>query len=245
MSYDPVATLAAFADEHGITYPLLSDEGSEVIERLGLLNEHIEEMQAHAGRPVEPKHHGLPYPGTFVLSEDGVVIDKHFEVSHRVRPSGLSLLEDLGGGDLVERAVVDEACSDGVRVAAWLGSAHYREMQIQRVHLTVDIPEDLHVYGEPIADGYVPLTFELGPEGSVTPTGKPELPEPAPFRVEGLDERFVVHRGRLEVALPFRVEAQVTDVEVTLTARFQACTDTVCHPPAALTLRLPQTARNP
>lgn len=242
MSYDPVATLAAFADEHGITYPLLSDEGSQVIEQLGLLNEYIEVMQAHEERPIEPKHDGLPYPGTFVIDEDGVVIDKQFEANHRVRPSGLSLLEDLGGSDLIERAIVDEAGSDGVRVAAWLGSAHYREMQIQRLHLTLDIPEDLHVYGEPIPDGYVPLTFELGPGGSVTPTGKPELPEPQPFRLEGLEERFVVHRGRLEISLPFRVEAQVAYVEVTLTAQFQACSDTVCHPPKQLTLRLPQTA---
>jgi hypothetical protein len=244
MSYDPVATLAAFADEHGITYPLLSDQGSQVIEQLGLLNEYMEVMQAHAGRAVEPRHDGLPYPGTFVLNEDGVVIDKHFEVTHRVRPSGLSLLEDLGGSDLIERAIVDEAGSDGVRVVAWLGSAHYREMQIQRLHLAVDIPEELHVYGEPIPDGYVPLTFELGPEGSVTPMGKPDLPEPRPFRIEGLHERFVVHEGRLEVTLPFRVEDQVSSVEVTLTVQFQACTDTLCHPPAQLTLHLPQTAQN-
>lgn len=245
MSYDPAATLAAFAVTHGIAYPLLSDEGSRVIEQLGLLNQHIEAMQAHDGRPVEPRHDGLPYPGTFVLDEYGVVIDKQFEVAHRARPSGLSLLEDLGAGDLIEPAIAAEGGSDGVRAAAWLGSAHFRAMQTRRLHLTVDMPEGIHVYGEPVPDGYHPLAFELGPVGAVVPVGQPQLPEPRPFRIEGLDERFVVHEGQIEVVLPFRVAARVSDVEVTLKITFQACTDTQCYPPTQLQLGLPLSVQDP
>lgn len=244
MSYDPVATLARFAHEHGVTFPLLSDEDSQVIARLGLLNEHIEAMQAYVNRPVETKHAGLPYPGTFILDNHGIVTDKQFEVAHRVRPSGLSLLEDLGGGDLIDHQVSDEADADGIRVAAWLGSAHYREMQIQRLHVIIDIPDDLHVYGEPIPDGYIPLSFALGPVGSVKSVDEPALPAPRPYQIEGLNEQFLVHSGRLEVTLPFWVEAQVTAVDVTLTVRFQSCTDTVCNPPVQLTLHLPQTAKD-
>ena len=38
ISYDPPATLASFSRRHGITFPLLSDVGSEVITRYGILN---------------------------------------------------------------------------------------------------------------------------------------------------------------------------------------------------------------
>ena len=46
VSYDSVATLSAFADKHGITFPLLADEGSVTIRALGLLNEHLEQQHA-------------------------------------------------------------------------------------------------------------------------------------------------------------------------------------------------------
>ncbi len=38
ISYDPPQVLAAFAKQHGIKYTMLSDVGSKVIERFGLLN---------------------------------------------------------------------------------------------------------------------------------------------------------------------------------------------------------------
>src|SRR5437667_284394 len=38
MSYDPPEILAAFSRQRGITFPLLSDIGSETIKRYGILN---------------------------------------------------------------------------------------------------------------------------------------------------------------------------------------------------------------
>src|SRR5687767_8478227 len=86
VSYDPVPVLAKFAERHGITFPLLSDEGSLVIERLGLLNAHNEQQAAHYGLAVTDRHDGLPYPGTFLLDEQGRVVEKRFEQSYLVRP---------------------------------------------------------------------------------------------------------------------------------------------------------------
>ena len=45
VSYDPVGVLARFAEQHDISYTLLSDEGSRVITDLGLLNQHVAEQQ--------------------------------------------------------------------------------------------------------------------------------------------------------------------------------------------------------
>lgn len=38
ISNDPAERLAAFAQEHGITFPLLPDEGSAVIRAFGIMN---------------------------------------------------------------------------------------------------------------------------------------------------------------------------------------------------------------
>ena len=50
ISYDSVDVLAGFAREHGISFPLLSDEGSRVIRELGLYNEHLAEQARFYGR---------------------------------------------------------------------------------------------------------------------------------------------------------------------------------------------------
>ena len=43
ISYDSVETLAAFSRQRGITFPLLSDAGSETIKRYGILNTVVDE----------------------------------------------------------------------------------------------------------------------------------------------------------------------------------------------------------
>src|SRR5438132_11833473 len=80
--------LAAFAEKRGITYPLLSDEGSHTIRALGLLNEqHLVEQHAFYGIKTRDDQRGVAYPGTFVLDKRGIISEKHFEQSYRVRPT--------------------------------------------------------------------------------------------------------------------------------------------------------------
>lgn len=222
-----------------MTYPLLADEGSVVIERLGLLNQHIVEQQAHFGKPVEDKHHRLPYPGTIVVDEHGIVTDKWFEESHQVRPSAVSLLADVAGAAAILPVRSDENEAHGIRVAAWLGTDHYRPLQVQRLQVAVDIPEELHVYGDPVPDGFAPLHFELMPREVVEAHHPVRIPDPRPFEMVGFEERFFVHEGRLDLVLPFVIRPETGEVEVELAVGFQACSHTVCHPPTTLVLRLP------
>jgi peroxiredoxin len=50
ISYESVEVLADFTRKYGITFPLLSDEGSNVIRALGLYNEHLAEQARFYGR---------------------------------------------------------------------------------------------------------------------------------------------------------------------------------------------------
>ena len=68
--------------DHGVTidFLLLSDPGSRVIGRYGLLN---------------PEGRGWPHPTTFVLDKRGVVHWKFVETDYRVRPTNEQILEAL------------------------------------------------------------------------------------------------------------------------------------------------------
>ena len=74
--YDPQETLRAFSDRWGIEFPLLSDVGSVVIQRYGILNREA----------VGSRVSGIPYPGTFILDPSGRVVDRVFDLQlHELR----------------------------------------------------------------------------------------------------------------------------------------------------------------
>jgi hypothetical protein len=229
--------LADFAAEHGVTFPLLADRGSRVIERLGLLNQHVAAQQAHYGMPVSERHDRLPYPGTFMLDESGVVVERRFEQSYRVRPSGTTLFEDLLGTAVGDPQVSAQAAAPGVRAVAWLDTATYRPQQELRLRVAIEVDAGLHLYTAPTPDGFTALEVGLeGPEGLIS--GSPPLPAGEPFTVAGLDERFNVVEGRIETVVPFRIESYQGPVTLQVRLRHQACSDRVCHAPGELRLAL-------
>ena len=65
ISYDSPEILKRFREAgSGITFPLLSDEGSKVIRSFGILNEEV---------PAGTQFAGIPYPGTFMVDPSGHV----------------------------------------------------------------------------------------------------------------------------------------------------------------------------
>ena len=83
ISYDSVNIVKAFADREHIGFPLLADPESKVIRSYGILNETVAK---------ESPSFGIPYPGTYVLNDRGVVIAKYFEDDYRVRDTAESIL---------------------------------------------------------------------------------------------------------------------------------------------------------
>lgn len=68
LTYDPADTLAQVADRRGLSMTLLSDEGSIAIDAFGVRD------------PIysDPDHlaYGVPYPITFVIDREGVIVAK-------------------------------------------------------------------------------------------------------------------------------------------------------------------------
>ena len=84
--YDSPADLARFTGKHKITFPILSDEGSEAITALGLLNTEM---------PEGTKYYGVPYPGVFLLDSDNQIVAKYAEKDYRARPLFTDILEGV------------------------------------------------------------------------------------------------------------------------------------------------------
>jgi len=243
ISYDSPAVLGAFAEKYGIRYPLLADEGSVAIRRLGMLNERVAEHHAFYGVPMRDDVYGVPYPGVFVLDEQGTVVERRFEDSYRVRETAVGLLEAAFGEISGSHGTEARAAGDGVTARAYLDSPTYRVMQRLRLTVELQVGPGLHVYGQPIPDGYTPLTVEVAPiDGLVV--GVTEAPAPTPLQVAGLDERFVVYDGAVKLTVPLTFGQAAGDLTLEVVVRYQACSATDCQPPGEIRFALPVTVLN-
>jgi hypothetical protein len=230
--------LAGFAEKYGITFSLLSDEGSVVIRRLGLLNEQVRQHHEFYGVQWREDAAGVPYPGAFLLDERGIITEKRFISSYRMRETGAGLLEVGFGVEAAAHGPEARARGEGLAVRAYLDSDTYRTMQRLRLTVELAIEPGLHVYARPVPEGFVPLTVQVAPIDGVE-VGELEGPEPEPFRVEGLDEQFFVYEATLKVGLPLTFTKRVGDQTVAATVRYQACSATDCLVPQAIRLDLP------
>ena len=150
ISYDSLEILEKFSREHHIGYSLLSDTGSHVIRRLGLLNPTVQQDHAFYGIAPNPRHVDLPYPGVFVLDEHGTVTLKRFHESYRVRDTGGNLVSQVIGDTAGSTSAQGQEDPDGVRIRAWTDSPTYAWFQQLRLTVEVTIPEGFHVYGRPV-----------------------------------------------------------------------------------------------
>ena len=231
VSYDDREALAAFAEAQRIPFPLLCDVGSQVIRAYGILNTQV--------GPDEVPFYGIPFPGTYVLDESGVVVEKFFPRHIANRECADAVLESSLGRILIgedePRATGGE---DGIRItAAFHGGGGTLKSGIRRrVVVRFELPEGLHIYGEPVPEGLVPATVTVhGPEGFIGE--KMEAPPTTPLRLDEIDATLHVWSGTVDLAVPVWANSKVIDVlddhrdeiiRLEVEVRYQACSDTAC-----------------
>jgi hypothetical protein len=213
---------------------LLSDIDSEVIEAYGILNTQIE--------PGDAFLEGIPYPGSYVTDEDGIVVAKFFHDTYKKRDSPELLIDAaLGEVQLDDAALRVDNAAEGegeVRITVAVQGGKGTIRQGIRRHLVVrfELDEGLHIYGEPVPEGMVPTTVTVeGPPGLVAE--EPILPPTEPLRLEGMDVELAVWSGRVDIVVPFyptgelASEVRPLDMDsatLDVTVRYQACDDQTC-----------------
>jgi hypothetical protein len=223
--------LRAFAQRRRIGFPLLSDPGAALAERLGLLD------RTFVGDA------RVPYAGSFLLDGAGLIQDKFFETDTEYRRTAASILA-LGGPDGAG-AQGRTASARRFTARAWSSNDVVAPGQRLTLGVEIDLQPGHHAYA-PGARGYrgLELALDADPLFEFSPA---RLPPPRPLFFAPLNETVPVFEGRVELqrdatqrfraALPGLARAEEMAHAVTGTLRYQVCSDRLCDPPGALPLR--------
>jgi hypothetical protein len=232
ISYDPPPVLKAFAAARGITFPLLSDSGSAIIKRYGLLNTTLEP---------DSRFYGVPFPGTFIVDRRGVVRSRHFERAYQERNTVASILVARGDSATGPRVDVE---TPHLTLSAAISDAEVAPGE--RIALTFEITPrpGMHVYA-PGAHSYQVVRVTLDPQPWLR-VHEMTYPASEIYHFAPLDERVEVYQRRFrlvqEVTILATPEAQkilAGQDRLTLAGRlaYQACDDKVCYTPQEVPVR--------
>ncbi len=234
ISYDDADALAAFAEAQGITYTLLSDRGSAVIRSYGILNTNV--------APHEVPFYGIPFPGTYVVDEDGRVVAKYFPRHITMRESADTFVDSaLGRVFIGEDEPRQSAQDDDVRIdVAFHGGTSLRTGLKRRIVVRFDLPEGVHIYGKPVPDGMVATEVEVtGPDGLMVE----ELVQPPtePFEIQGMGVSLEVWSGTVDLVVPIWAHERLApfivppdgpqSATIQVMVRYQACDEQACRLP--------------
>lgn len=231
VTYDPVGVLADFSARRMISFPLLSDAGSAVIKRYGILNTTVDSGNALFG---------YPFPGTLVVDRQGVVTSRFFEPSYQERNTVSSLLVRLGHQVAVRATnisspqleltsyLTDEAAAPGTRFSAVLD---------------IEPAPRVHVYA-PGVKWYRPIVLTIQPQPGLI-IRDAHFPESEDYYFEPLDEHVAVYQSPFRIVQDLMIDPSpagqaalkaAPSVTITGTLAYQACDDRICFNPQTVPL---------
>ena len=261
ISYDSTEVLNDFAEQRGITFPLLSDKDSAVITEFGILNTVVAEglgpnrdnpevvasvhkyvaASVFDSIPLRQMINGTPFPGTFMLDANGRVTSRYFEEFYRERSTTSNILLKAGIG-LTPIAAI-EGTTAQLKFTAYPSDTSVTNGT--RFSLAVDVEPhpNMHVYA-PGAEkmGYRAGGFNMYPSDLVR-FEPANFPDSEIYHFEPLDEYVPVYQEKFTLLQEAVVNASAEAEEImeeldalTLSGSFdyQACDDAICYPPASV-----------
>lgn len=192
ISYDSEKILKFFADRHHITYPLLSDPGSKIIESYGVLNAEATGMQK-----------GFARPGYFFIDSSGVIREKFFEAKYRERLTGNSIISKL----FPELGEEVTSTIEAPNLQLALGQSDRTAVPGTRITLTAEVhlAPEMHVYA-PGVQGYKPinLNIDAAPEIELKPV---IYPSSKVLFLAAINERVPVFEGTFRIRQDVKVSS--------------------------------------
>ncbi len=232
VSYDSVAVLKSFADRQHITYSLLSDSESKIIQSFGILNETVTPGTTT---------YGIPYPGTYILDSQGKVVSKHFEDDYRERTSATDILVREFGKSLDGAGGVAEGKQ--LRLITAASTQVARPGQRIVLSLKIELKPGMHVYA-PGVQGYIPISWKLA-DGASAKQHAFSYPASQIMHLKAINETVPVYRGLVQMTreITFGPEAALkplvgsnSELIVKGSFRYQACDERTCYLPETVPL---------
>jgi hypothetical protein len=231
ISYDSPETLKKFADSRGIRFPLISDAGSAIVKRFGILNE-----QQEPGTRL----YGIPHPGTFIVDRKGVVTSRFFEEAYQERYTAAAILAAQGANP--SGAAVSAETSH-LSMTATISDATVAPGERISIVVSITPRSNMHVYA-PGKHDYRVVRLSVDPQAWLR-VQETQYPPSEIYHFKPLNERVEVYSKPfrliqdvtiLATAEVQKVLATMATVTIAGTLEYQACDDTVCFNPARVPL---------
>jgi len=256
ISYDSSQILADFSKRQGITYPLLSDVGSATIRRYGILNTVIEEALGPNGKDpavladlqryvtvtqASERFRGIPFPGTFMLDQQGRVTARFFEDYYWERHTVSSIMLRVGGAKTLVQAI--QASTEHLDVKAYPSDPSASLGTRFSLAVEVTPKPSMHVYA-PGATGYRVITLNIEPQPHVR-TMPVQYPASEVYYFKPLNERVPVYQKPFTLVMDVVADATPearkalagkSELVVDGTLEYQACDDKLCYNPVSIPL---------
>jgi len=224
ITYDSMAILADFSRRRGITFPLLSDQGSATIKSYGLLNTTVDAASTN---------YGIPFPGTFLVNRQGVVSARFFEEAYQERNTVASILLKLG--DPGHEIDVQRITTEHVEITTYLSDQVVAPGTLFSVVVDVTPRRGMHVYA-PGQHSYKVIALRLDAQPLLLarplqyPASEIYVFKPLNERVEVFQEPFRLVQNVALSASPDarKALASVKTLSITGALEYQACDDKVC-----------------
>ena len=245
ISNDTVERLADFAEQHGITYSLLSDEDSTVIRAFGIMNTLIRPDEG-----MDNHYYGIPYPGTYITDQAGIVVDKDFHQHHSRRLSGRGLLHRVLGTLPEQYADTPEVISESNEVT-FTTSLVDPTIMLEVISVLVcrlHIAAGRHIYAPGAPEAFTPASLQFHGEG--IRFGEPAWPQPQQLNMTDLNIQVPVYEQEVTISVPVTATSSLihlghdleqSSAKITIVCTYQACDELSCGLPATIesTLTVP------
>jgi len=211
-----------------MSYPLLSDKGSAVIRKFGILNANVPDGLFFSG---------IPFPGDYLLNPDGAVREKYFLPDYQTRPTASEVvLKDFGGSVGDDPTTVQ---AEDVRAKISLSDRKAVAGAQLGIAVEFEVGPGWHIYGQPLPEGYTPTSVVF--DDDIVTTQKLAMPKPSPVRFAALNETLMVYEGSFKATGNVLLKQKLTPGEYKLkgTMNFQECNDLECKIPQAARFEIP------
>jgi peroxiredoxin len=230
ITYDSPAIMADFSRRRGITFPLLSDPGSQTIKGYGILNTTVASGTTN---------YGIPFPGTFLIDRTGTVTSRFFEEAYQERNTVSTIMIALGNAKTPAAARRIE--TDHLDITTYVSDEVVAPGSLFSVVLDVKPKTGIHVYA-PGANDYkiINLRFDANPILATRPL---QYPASEIYHFKPLNERVPVFQKPFRLVQSMAVSTSadaraalkgVKTVTISGTLEYQACDDRLCFNPRSI-----------
>jgi len=256
ISYDSEEILAAFSQQHGITFPLLSDVGSDTIKRYGILNTVAEEGLGPNGQDPDviaqvklyvsanganERQRGIPFPGTFIVDRSGRVTARFFEDSYTVRNTVSNIRVRLN--NLNTSVAATSVASKQLDVVTYPSDTAIAPGNRFSIVAQITPHNGVHVYA-PGAANYKVVELKVLPSKYIR-TFKTVYPKSEIYFFKPLNERVPTYQKAFTISQDIVLDGQAstrtalakqTSMTIGGVLTYQACDDRLCYDQVTLPL---------